>query len=316
MRGSFEEPALARKPGRPHRAREAAAGLSGRLVRLADRWSRDFSTGVEEYSFLREPRIRTARRWRHIEVTEQRALLHGFPCVLDGLRVVQLTDIHHGLFLPLQDVMEAVEMANRLNPDVVALTGDFVTYSRAYIEPVAEVLGRLRAKHGVFAVLGNHDFRVGADLVARALRREGMEVLRNRHSLLRLHGHPLTVAGIDDLWYRADLNRALQGVHSDAPVLLLSHNPKILRRAAHHRVNLVLSGHTHGGQVRLPVVDGILKRRALGNGSNAGWGSLGVTQIYVSRGIGTVVLPLRFRCPAEIPHLHLYSRDARHPHMA
>jgi hypothetical protein len=290
-----------------------AAGLAGRLTRLADRWSRDFSTRVEEYSFLTEPGIRPPLRRSlrgHIEVTEHRVPLYGFPEALDGLRVVQLTDIHHGLYLPLHDVIEAVELANRLNPDIVALTGDFVTYSRAYIDPMAEILGHLRAKHGVFAVLGNHDFRVGPELVTRALRRDGIEVLRNRHTKLHIDGHGLAIAGIDDVLYGANLLRALNGIRHGWPVILLSHNPKIIRRAAQHKVSLVLSGHTHGGQVQLPVMDSLLRGPRRRIRFTSGWDVVGPTQIYVSRGIGTVVLPVRFRCPAEIPQFHLYSHDS------
>jgi hypothetical protein len=205
--------------------------------------------------------------------------------------------------------MDAVELANRLEPDLAVLTGDFITYSRAYIQPVAETLAGLRARLGIYAVLGNHDFRVSADAVTRALRRHGIHVLRNQHTVVRAGGEPLLVAGVDDLHYGADLNRALRHVPYGATSILLSHHPGMIRQAARAGVGLMLSGHTHGGQVRLPVGD-----NGSGGGSHrprkrrryvAGLDMLGDTQIYVSRGIGTVVVPVRFRCPAEIPVFHL-----------
>jgi predicted MPP superfamily phosphohydrolase len=285
-------------------------GLAGRLEQLADRWARNFGTRAEEYSLsdgiARRALNRKSLRAR-IEITAHCVPLPDLPRTLEGLRIVQLTDIHHGLYLPFEAVLEAVEMANSLDPDVVALTGDFVTYSRNYIAPVAAMLGALRARHGVYAVLGNHDFRVGADLLTRALRHAGIGVLRNRHTLLHRGGDALVLAGVDDLLYGADLPRALRGARRGVPTILLSHNPRIIRRAAAHGVSLVLSGHTHGGQVRLPLVGSVFGRAPERRRFTAGWDRVGATRIYVSRGIGTVVLPLRYRCHAEIPHLTLES---------
>lgn len=293
---------------------DGATRLAGHLDRILERWQRG---GVEHYSLYSEPRPGRAtelrRRWRAdqaIEVSEHRIALAGLPEAFRGLRIVHLTDIHHGLYLPLEAVEHAVAIANRLEPDVVALTGDFVTFSPAYIEPVARVLGGLRARHGAFAVLGNHDFRVSAARIARALAREGVHVLRNQHTVLRRRGAPLYLAGVDDLHYHADLGRALRGIPAGAATVLLSHNPGIIGRAAAAGVGLVLSGHTHGGQVNLPLVGSIYGRSPRRLRFKCGWDRLGGTQIYVSRGIGTVVVPLRYRCPAEIPHLSLAPQES------
>lgn len=295
------------------------ARWAGRLDRIVGRWSRELGAGFEEYSLgIANGRNGRARADAGtLEVTERRIPIAGLDPSFRGFRIVHLTDIHHGLYLPLSAVMDAVSLANRLQPDVVALTGDFVTYSRAYIGPVAAILGLLRARYGVYAVLGNHDFRVGADEITRALRRERIDVLRNTHAIIRRAGHSLYVAGIDDLAYHADMHRALRSIPHGAPTVLLSHNPRILRRAARSGVSLVLSGHTHGGQVRLPLIAGLLDRSRRMAHYKAGLDRLGPTQIYVSRGIGTVVLPLRYRCPAEIPRLHLQpapAEDAVHAH--
>ena len=245
-----------------------------------------------------------------VDVTDQRIWLNGLPEAFSGLRVLHLSDIHHSLFFPLDRVAAVVELCNRLKPDLVALTGDFVTYSRRSIEPVAEMLGTLRARLGVVAVLGNHDFRVGADIVQRALRRQRIRVLRNRHMMLRDGGDALPVAGVDDLGYGADLRAALRGIPEGSPTILLAHNPRLVKHAARYGVGLVLSGHTHGGQVNLPLLGTVYGRSPEQLRFKIGWDRLGATQIYVSRGIGTIVLPWRLRCPAEIPCLELQPHRA------
>src|SRR4029077_9232429 len=155
------------------------------------------------------------------------------------------------------------------------------------------------------AVLGNHDFRVGADAVERALRRQRIQVLRNRHRLLQRHGSTLYLAGVDAYGYGADLGQAMCGIPEDAPTILLAHNPRMVTAAACRGGSLVLSGHTHGGQVNFPLLGTVYGRSPEQMRFKMGWDRLGVTQIYVSRGIGTIVLPLRWRCPAEVPLLEL-----------
>ncbi len=176
------------------------------------------------------------------------------------MRIVQISDIHHGLFLPQEWLSEAVRQANRLNPDVIALTGDFITYSRRNIVPAAVLMGRLRARYGVYAVLGNHDFRVDADAVTSALGRQRIEVLRNRHVSLWFGGESVYLAGVDDYGYGADLRRAMRGVPREAASILLAHNPRLIGLASRNGVSLVLSGHTHGGQVNLPLLGTVYGR--------------------------------------------------------
>ncbi|HUK54824.1 MAG TPA: metallophosphoesterase [Candidatus Binatia bacterium] len=279
-----------------------------------ERWER---VGFEDYSLslTPHPRFRPApgaRGAHRIEVSEFRVPMPGLGRQLDGLRILHLTDIHHGLYFSAEALLAAVELANSLEPDMVALTGDYVSYSRNFAHSAAELLGGLRAPRGVFAVLGNHDFRVGADLLTRALRRSGIEVLRNRHTMLRAGAAELYLAGVDDLWFNSNLPRALRDIPRGRPVVLLSHNPRIVAAAAHYSVDLVLSGHTHGGQVRLPF----LERMRDGDASpsrrrfHTGWDALGRTRIYISRGIGTIVVPLRLGCPPEMPLFTLSARAA------
>lgn len=240
------------------------------------------------------------------EITETDIWLRRLPPAFDGLRIVHLTDIHHSLYTPLEDVQRAVHLANVLRPDLVALTGDYVTLSPVYIWPVAQALGKLRARLGVFAVLGNHDFQVDPDEITRALVARHIRVLRNSHFALRTRSGSLWMVGVDDVWWSADdLPGALRSVPAREAKILLCHNPVGIREAVKHGVDLVLSGHTHGGQVRLPWVGSVYGRSKFGERFVEGWNRANGTQIYVSRGIGKVLVPLRLGCPSEIACLRL-----------
>src|SRR5271155_5828930 len=211
--------------------------LADPIHRITTRWR---SGGVEQYPLGKDETHRTLQRMGSgFEITNHRIRLEVLPEAFRGFRIIQLTDIHHGVFLPGDILRYVVEMVNELEPDLVALTGDFVTYSRAYIEPVAEILSGIESRHGAFAVLGNHDFRVGAEQVTSALEERGIEVLRNRHTKLRRRGQSLHLAGIDDWYYRPDLAKALRGIPRNAATILLSHNPSIIRAAARANVPLV-----------------------------------------------------------------------------
>ena len=285
-----------------------AASAEDKIYRWLGRWRQG---GVETYTANSVPRpLPVWRSGERFFVNEERIWLDTLPSSCHGLRIVQISDIHHGLFLPKEWLSDAVKKANRLKPDIIALTGDYVTYSRRNIEPAAEILGRLRARLGVYAVLGNHDFRVDADAVTSALRRQHIDVLRNRHIDLRMGGEALYLAGVDDYGYGADLRRAVKGIPHEAARILLAHNPRIIHLASRHGVNLVLSGHTHGGQVNLPILGSVYGRSPERLRYKIGWDRMGATQIYVSRGIGTIVLPCRLRCPAEITHLELLQGAA------
>ena len=240
------------------------------------------------------------------EITDTTLWLRRLPEAYDGLKIVQLTDLHHSLFTPLEEIKRAVHLTNRLRPDLVALTGDYVTFSRDYIWPLAQALGKLRTRLGIFAVLGNHDFQVDPDEVTRALRAEHIRVLRNSHYALRAGSSTLWIVGVDDLWWKADdLEAALRSVPARDAKILLCHNPLGIHQAAKKGIDLVLSGHTHGGQVLVPVVKALYGRSRLGERFIAGWNRLHNTQIYVSRGIGKVLVPLRVGCPPEISCLRL-----------
>jgi hypothetical protein len=239
-----------------------------------------------------------------LAVERQEIVLERLPEEMDGLRIVQLSDIHHSPFTGTKQIERAIETANELKPDIIALTGDYVSHEREFAAPVAELMGRLQARHGVYAILGNHDHWVDADLITDLFRAEGITVLINQGMRFELNGAAIWLAGVDDTMVGLeDLPLALAGSSEDEMKLLLAHNPVILRRAARAGVDLVLSGHTHGGQVTLRSersASGLPRRRLL-----RGLGRQGKTQIYVTRGLGTVVLPIRYGCPPELSLLEL-----------
>lgn len=239
-----------------------------------------------------------------LSVEHQTIRLRRLPRSLDGLRIVQLSDIHHSPFTGSTQIKHAVETANNLAPDIIALTGDYVSHERSYAAPCAEMLGHLRARYGVYAVLGNHDHWTDAPLITDLFRAEGIRVLVNEGMRFEQRGAAFWLAGVDDTMVGLeDLPLALAGARTDELKLLLAHNPIILRRAARAGVDLVLSGHTHGGQVTWRSersASGRPRRRLL-----RGLGSRADTQIYVTRGLGTSVLPIRYGCPPEVSCLEL-----------
>ena len=238
-------------------------------------------------------------------VVEQQAIrLRRLPVALDRLRIVQLSDIHHSPFTGRAQIERAIETANSLAPDIIALTGDYVSHEREYAAPCAEMLGRLRARCGVYAVLGNHDHWTDAALITDLFRAEGIKVLVNEGMRFEHKGASFWLAGVDDTMVGLeDLPLALAGSRADELKLLLAHNPIILRRAARAGVDLVLSGHTHGGQIAWRSErsrSGRPRRRML-----RGLGRRGDTQIYVTRGLGTVIVPWRYGCRPEVSLLEL-----------
>lgn len=229
--------------------------------------------------------------------------LKRLPQKLDGFRIIHLSDTHHSPFTGLDHIARAVKVANRLRPDLVLLTGDYVSHEREYIAPVAGLLGELAAEFGVYACLGNHDHWTDADLVTHLFRGEGINVLINEGLRFEANGGSFWLAGVDDYMVgKTDVPASLRGSFPDEMKLLLAHNPVIFREAARYGVDLTLSGHTHGGQIKIRDEDKrILRRRKL----TAGLHRRKDSQVYITRGIGTVVVPMRYQCPPEISLLEL-----------
>lgn len=220
------------------------------------------------------------------------------PAAFDGLRVCQLTDIHVGGSINPHKLDRIVRQANGLGADFFVLTGDYIEgHQGQWADPCMRVLAGLNAPK--YAVLGNHDYWGGKHLAEEACDRHGIRLLANEHALIERGDAKLAVAGVVDLWCdRPDLRRALAGVGDDVPRLLLCHNPDFAEEMPRERVDLMMSGHTHGGQVR--VFGKHFGPSTYGDKYLAGLVDAGDTKVYVSRGIGTSVVPIRIGAPPEL----------------
>jgi predicted MPP superfamily phosphohydrolase len=249
---------------------------------------------------------------RSLRVERVPVEIAGLPDGLDGLRIAQLSDFHLGPLVRIEHVRRAVRLANSLEPDVIVVTGDFVSVARRYVGPAVGATAELSARLGVFAVLGNHDFWVAPRMIASLLRRAGVVVLRNETAVVFRDGVTLNLAGVDDMWARADdLDQALAGVQPGDPIILLSHNPDLAPDAAPRGVSLLLAGHTHGGQVRLPIVGPLVVPSKYGKLWAAGLHRVGSMSLYVNRGVGLIAPPVRFLCPPEVTLLQLRRAPVR-----
>jgi len=219
---------------------------------------------------------------------------------LNGYRVVQLSDLHIGSFDPKERGQAWVHRANLLEPDLVVVTGDLVTAGTHWYEDVAEVLGGLRARDGVFACLGNHDQWDPKRLTA-LLEARGISVLDNAWQLVRRGPAALVVAGLGDRFTRRDdIETTLKGRPADAPTLLMAHYPQSFESAAERGVELVLSGHTHGGQAGVPLFAERYNVATLSGQRARGFFHRGSSVLYVNAGLGTTGPPLRLGVRPEI----------------
>jgi predicted MPP superfamily phosphohydrolase len=254
-----------------------------------------------------------------LELNQLQIPIANLPSAFTGLRIVQMSDFHGGRHVTPAYLGEAVALAQAQNPDVIVLTGDFIHKGFHHLEQVAEVLGRLQSPLGVYAVLGNHDFSVRTALgirryqhlhraVADALKNQGIRVLQNETQILTREGQHLYLAGVEDLWSRVcDLERTLADLSPSVPRVLLAHNPSTVEHLEGHRCDLMLSGHTHGGQVNLPGV-GRLALGPRGRRFAAGLYQVADTALYVNKGIGFGVR-IRYGVRPEVAVLTLTHRS-------
>jgi uncharacterized protein len=257
-----------------------------------------------------------ARHW--IEVSARDVFLPGLPPAFDGFRIAQVSDIHMHEFTEAFFVRDVVNRVNSLNPDAVFLTGDFVTSEYASTKFAlgagwlcANILSELTCRQR-YAVLGNHDCMVGVDAISEALTDNGILVLNNYYAPLERPGGRIWLAGIGDpLQGLPDPEATLPATICNIPhepVILLCHAPDyvdhLLTLPSGQAVSLMLCGHTHGGQVRLPMMGPLILPK-MGRKYVEGWFQFGRLQMHVNRGIGTVSLPFRLNCPPEISMLTL-----------
>lgn len=237
-------------------------------------------------------------------VEEVRMEIKRLPANLDGFKLVHLSDTHHSPFTDIEHIRRAVQISNDLEPDIFVLTGDYVSHKKEYIGPVSEELGALESEFGTYACLGNHDHWTDAPLVTKSFTDVGIRMLVNEGFRFEARDQAFWLCGVDDYMAKqTDLPAALRGSFPDEMKMLLAHNPIILRQAARYGVDVVFSGHTHGGQVKL--IDKDNSHPALRRKLSSGLHKRKETQIYITRGIGTVVLPVRYQCPPEISLIEL-----------
>jgi len=259
---------------------------------------------------------------KHIEIKKIEISLARLPEAFDGFTIAQLSDFHYEDHFSVFPIRESVQIVNSLNPDLIVLTGDFITvpivdtHSRnarkaaKSAAPCAAILRDLKAPMGKFAILGNHDANADPPRVIGALREHGIPVLVNRSVPVERGSARIWLAGIDDaLDGRPDLGAAIENLPSGETVVLLAHEPDFADEAALSPVDLQLSGHSHGGQIWFPVI-GAPWLPPLARNYPRGLYNVGKLVLYTNLGIGTIRAPIRINCPPEVTLITL--RAAKH----
>ncbi len=249
------------------------------------------------YSYYKE------RLW--LDTVELELRLPGLPEPFRGLKVVHFSDVHYGFHYGAEEFEALLAGISVHQPDLIVFTGDlFDGPVLPYRDECVELLSRLRAPLGQYAVMGNHDYYTGRKLAAAAYADSGFELLTNRSAIIRRGNAYIQLVGLDDMLLgRPDLNAAFSGLSSDAFTLLLAHEPDFADRTSAYRVDLQLSGHSHGGQFRLPLIGEIMTPPG-GKRYVQGLYELEdrdvPSDVYTNRGIGTTHIPVRFLCRPEL----------------
>ena len=247
----------------------------------------------------------TVRRWffvtRHVDVA-----VRGLDARFDGYTIAQLSDLHIGAFHPQWWGKRWARAANAAAADLVVVTGDMVTSGVAFHEDIAELIGELRAKDGVYVIMGNHDYFGEGEPLVSLLRGRDVHVLRNQGVTFERDGARLFLAGIDDTWTkRANLELALAERPAGVPTVLLAHDPERFGSAVERKVDVVLSGHTHGGQVALPFLGRLVNASKLAHEFHIGIYRRGDSTLYVHGGLGTTGPPIRLGVAPSIALIRL-----------
>ena len=241
-----------------------------------------------------------------LELNEYRLEIPNWPQSLAGLRIAALADIHVGSpFNGLDKLDRIVALTNQSRPDLIVLLGDYVVHGVVggeFVPPneSVPVLANLQAPLGVWSVLGNHDWWLDGEWVQDTLKHHGISVLENSSVPIQSGSEEFWLTGISDLWEgHADIPQALKDVPDNAPTVAITHNPDIFPRVP-SRVNLLIAGHTHGGQVRIPFFGPVIVPSSYGRRFAAGHIVDGDHHMFVSTGLGTSILSVRFLVPPEI----------------
>lgn len=240
----------------------------------------------------------------NLDVTQVSIPIKGLAEQFEGYRIVQFSDIHCDSWMGRERLQTVVDLVNAQSPHLIAITGDYVTKGNQvdrWADDLIPPLQSLRASDGVVAVLGNHDHWTNASAVRDILKSSRLHELNNDSFLIERDGKRLAIGGVDDVWERkADLDKVIASLPDNAPAILLAHEPDFADRvAATGRFALMLSGHSHGGQVRLPFI-GAPVLPYLGEKYSMGRYQVGNMIQYTNRGVGMIPPTLRFGCPPEI----------------
>jgi uncharacterized protein len=257
----------------------------------------------------------------NLKIHHQRITIPNLPRSFDGFTILQLSDLHIGPFMTARQIRTVAGIANGLKPDLTVLTGDFVTFDASTQYAVVDALSGLKAPFGVFGCLGNHEIYTGTQASITALFASiGFRMLRQENTLVRSGGEAVNLIGVDyetnsgsARGHKGYVRTYLAGVDKlvmpGSVNILLSHNPNTFDRAVQLGIDFSISGHTHGGQIDLEFLDTNLCPARLVTPYVRGWFQKGNGQLYVNRGIGTIILPIRLDAPPEITVYHL-SRSA------
>jgi predicted MPP superfamily phosphohydrolase len=244
-------------------------------------------------------------RW-DLELTERKVAVRGLPGAFDGLRIGLLTDLHLGRFVPAKHVARAVALVAAAHVDLVAVTGDFVGHQVEQAGEAAEIIAELDCPLGIYATLGNHDLFESSLAAKWEINAHGIPVLMNEPREIARGGERVFLVGVNDpATNRDDLYRACHKLPPDETRLLLAHSPDIAPRAALEGIDLILCGHTHGGQIVLPLIGPPIVNIGLGREYLSGLRDWRGLPVYISRGVGMIGPPIRFRCRPEVAIIEL-----------
>ena len=238
-----------------------------------------------------------------LEYPRHEVSIDGLPPAFEGFTIVQISDAHVGIWTKPGHIRRIVAQVNAMNPDLVVLTGDYVNRFENNCTPSAQSLKGLKAKHGVYAVLGRHDYWVNADAMTKALRESGVDVLFDEQRRITIGKESITLVGLDDEWEgEPDYDKAFTGISDDDICIAIAHNPDAVLHLRGRPVALLMSGHTHGGIINLARIGPICPITKLGRRYVSGMYEINGIRTYISRGIGLgTTIPFRYRCPPEVP---------------
>ncbi len=252
--------------------------------------------GAFNYSLYYEPKM--------IDITRLDIEIKRLPEKFENFTITQISDLHSGKFVNLDLIKKSVMLVNEQDSDIVMMTGDFIEhicYREKHIRPCMQEIALIQSREGIYAVLGNHDHQSDAKKITEELQRIGVKVLRNENTRLRRGNSAIQILGVDDLVEKKDnMRKTLSGVNASEVKILMSHSPDIAENYKLSGIDLLLSGHTHGGQVCFPFIGAPVNPSDYGQKFVSGLIKYNDIQMYVNRGIGVTIIPARFMCKPEI----------------